>query len=284
MPLRVEVIEIVGVKRSRIVCEAMRAGIRACGDQPIPCKDVSWRGPNARIGVFYGMAGGLKDAIEAYKRAGGTAVYIDMGYWGRKSVISQLSGFHKVSVNARHPTAYFQAIAHPHDRIKTLGVVPKPWKKGGQHVLVAGMGGKGAPAEGFKPEEWERKAILELKKHTGLSIVYRPKPNWKLAKPIPGTHFSPASDSIEDLLDECHAVVTHHSNVAVDGLVAGVPAFCWHGVASPMALKDLAMIGDPYRPEGREQWLADIAYCQWNLEEMRSGATWRHLKNEGLIP
>jgi hypothetical protein len=146
------------------------------------------------------------------------------------------------------------------------------------------MSDKGALAEGYQPEEWERWAIAEIKKYSKRTIVYRPKPSWKGAKPITGTITSGREREVEQDLRNAWAVVTHHSNVAVDALVAGVPAFCWGGVALEMSLQTLARIEDPHFPDGRLQWMADIAYTQWSIAEMRTGLPWVHLKKEGLIP
>ncbi len=77
--------------------------------------------------------------------------------------------------------------------------------------------------------------------------------------------------------------MTHHSNVAVEAIMNGIPAICPIGVASVMAGHDLSQIEAPPMPEGREQWAADIAYCQWSLAEMQSGAAWRHLRREKLV-
>lgn len=77
--------------------------------------------------------------------------------------------------------------------------------------------------------------------------------------------------------------MTHHSNVAVDGLVAGVPCFVWGGVASTMGLQELAAIEAPWLPEGREQWVNDITYCQWSIAEMSAGVPWRYMRSRGLV-
>jgi len=93
-----------------------------------------------------------------------------------------------------------------------------------------------------------------------------------------------SSDATPQTFVGCHAVVTHHSNIAIDALVNGVPAFCWSGAATCMSLQDLAQIEKPLRPPAREQWLANIAWCQWTVGEMASGAMWRQLKLDGMVP
>jgi hypothetical protein len=270
-----------GQHRSRVVCQAMFEGIRRCGDRVRLIEDNYPQQPDADVAVMYGMQGDLFRLFNDYVAAGRKAVYIDLGYWGRREG-GRWTGYHKVSVNSRHPTAYFQRKGHDGARLRHFGLHPQPWRQG-KHILIAGMGHKtasvGEPAGG----EWETQIVAEIRKHSDLPIVYRPKPSWKTATPIAGTVFSPQNEPLEDVLRNASAVVTHHSNVAVDGLVDGIPAFCWHGVASVMASQDLARLRKPHMPEGREQWMRDIAYCQWSVDEMRQGLAWRHLKDEGLL-
>jgi hypothetical protein len=260
----------------------MADGIKASGDTATEVSEEFYNGPRLDAGVFYGLAGKLRQAFIEYRREGKKAVYIDLGYWSRTEG-GKLYGYHKIAVNGRHPTAYFQARAMPHDRVKRLGVSIRPWNKGGRHILVAGMGAKAADVEGFKPNQWEEAAIRELKRFTDRPIIYRPKPSWNNPIRIEGTTFSGKEERLEDVLADCHAVVSHHSNVCVDAICSGIPAFCWHGVATPMSLKELALIENPIYPDGREQWAANIAYTQWRPDEMKTGAAWKYLKDEGIV-
>ena len=260
----------------------MLKGIGIVGDRVRHKFERQYTGVEADVAVFYGLAGNLKRVFRDYPAAGKTAVYIDLGYWGRKPPRLKFGGHHKISVNSRHPTAYFQRFKHDDSRIRVFGITPGPWHSGSS-VLVAGMGPKAAIAEGMQFQQWDRASIADIKRSTKLPIIYRPKPSGP-SRPIHGTILSSRDESLDAVLAISHAVVTHHSNVAVDALVAGVPVFCVEGVAAPMAFRDFSMIDNPPKPEGREQLLADIAWCQWSVEEMGQGLPWRHLKNEGVVP
>lgn len=264
----------------------MMEGIRRAGDLPVLFDQAKYCRPhaiNADVAVFYGLEGNLPDIMGdfAQRRA---AVYIDLGYWGRREG-GRWSGYHKIVINARHPNAYYADPVHPPDRFQKFRVPIKPFARVGLEapILLAGMGDKGAYAEGFEPEAWERWAIAEIRKYTDRPIRYRPKPSWKEAKPIEGVEYSSREREVEQELEHCWAVVTHHSNVAVDAILAGVPAFCWGGVGRDRSCQDLSKIEDPEIPTARDQWAADIAYTQWNIAEMRSGAPWRHLRKENLV-
>lgn len=270
-------------RRHDLICSAMLEGIAACGDRVVEIRDEFYQGPNHPVAVFYGLKGRCAQAFSDYRHHNKPVVYIDLGYWGRVEG-GKLYGFHKLAVGARHPTDYFQRVKHTPNRFHHHGLRIKPWQREGRHILVAGMGAKAAAFEGFRPTEWEQKAVDELRKHTDRPIIYRPKPSWHYPEGIEGTLLSTKEQPLADVLQNCHAVVSHHSNVCVDALVEGVPVFCWEGVASVMGLKDLSLIETPVYPDGREQWCADVAWTQWSVAEMRSGAAWRYLKSEGLVP
>jgi len=269
-------------RRSSFCAEAMAQGIRASGDQVHDRVMSQYEGrPDTDVAVFYGFN---RDLLDGYRVAGKKAIYVDLGYWAREGQ----TGHHKLGLNSRHPTAYFQRRAHAPDRWRRLNVTIQPWRAANPAapIIVAGMSGKGALAEGFHPQEWERKAIAELRKHTQRRIIYRPKPNWTGSRPIDGADFQKGDSQGRDVpvvLRNCHAIVTHHSNVAVDALLAGVPVFSVEGIAAKLGLSDLSKIETPVYPDGREQWAYDAAYTQWTVPEMASGAPWRHLKEEGLV-
>lgn len=267
-------------RRSIKTLSAMAEGIAKTGDQPFILSDIEYRTPEHDVAVFWGYVSSMQRVLRTYTEAGKPAIYIDFGYWGR----DKENTHYKLSLNARHPTAYFRSRQHDNKRAKALGIEAQKWRKAGSHIVVAGMGAKAAWAERLEPPgSWETRVIAQLKTLTDRPIVYRPKPSWRDAEPLKDAAYSPPEQPLEDVLANAHAVVTHHSNVAVDALVSGVPAFVWDGVASPMGLQDLALIETPLLPRDRESWINDISYTQFTLSEMAEGLPWRHLKNEGLL-
>jgi hypothetical protein len=291
MALTVACYYIAGRHRSMHIARAMARGIKTAGDIPVLRDEKDFAGVDTDAAVFYGLEGNTPKIFREYRRVS-KAVYVDLGYWGRKTPECKWDGYHKISINDRHPTAYFQARKHAPDRAKVFGLTTSAWRVSGgrfpmdhKYIVLAGMGDKAAAAEGFDAEEWERWAIEKIRAVTKRIIIYRPKPSWKMARPIVGKSilYHDPRQPLEPLLRQSHAVVTHHSNVAVDGLLLGIPCFVQKGVALPMASSDLRSIEEPVLPEEREQWLNDVAYCQWNVAEMRDGLAWRHLKEEGLV-
>lgn len=266
--------------RSKIICDAMQLGISRCGDFVVRTYADQFRSAGDEWAVFYGLDGKLKEIFDTYSKLG-RAVYVDLGYWGRTQG-GKLAGFHKIVLNGRHPEGYHRR-GYPSDRFAAHNVAIQPWRSGGTHILIAGMSDKAAFYAGFKVEEWERETIAKLQAVTTRPIVYRPKPSWKAARPIDGVQYSEPAVPLELAMKHAWAVVTHHSNVAVDAILAGVPAFCWHGVAREMSSQDIGQIEHPFRPEGRLEWASDIAYTQWSVVEIAYGLPWAHFKREGLV-
>jgi len=281
--MRVVLIEGGGHRAGRIT-RALLEGIPKTGDEIQHIHSENYNGVIDGMdgAIHYGLRGKTFDAFRAY-RYHKFSVYIDMGYWGRREG-GTYDGFHKVSISDRHPTAYFQRIQHPPDRFNHFNIEIEPWKKDGKHILLAGMGSKAAYVEGFAPSEWERAAIAELRRVTDRPIIYRPKPSWGSPQHLDGSKMIVADEQkLDEALKDCWAVVTHHSNLAVDALVRGIPVFCFHGVAKPMGLTNLRQIEEPIYPENREQWCWDVAYTQWQPAEMARGDMWRHLRREGFL-
>lgn len=262
-----------GSTRSRHIAHAMTLGCDALGIDVKMVKGFDY--VEGTVGVAYGWA--HPDLFEKYRKVGGHFVYIDLGWWDRKPIGSPLAGYHKLVVDAREPTAYFRK-AFPDDRFLAQGLKVHERRKGGRHILVAGMSAKSAGTRGYRPLEWENGVIEIIRRLTNRPILFRPKPSWPDAKPIPGTIYSPPEQSVESALEDCWMAVSLHSNVAVDALLAGVPINVREGVCMDLSTP-LAEINTPRQyPQKRiHQLMADIAYCQWNMAELSSGAAMAHL-------
>lgn len=251
-------------KRYRLIAEAMAAGIARCGDR---AKLVSMHGQHeaADVGVMYGWKRHAK--LERYPRF----VYADLGYWHRDR-------YYRLAAGGWGPESYVRA-GLPTVRFESLGLQVKPWREEGTGIIVAGATAKAAIEHGLGYTQWERQAIAQLQ-GCGRPVVYRPKPNDPMAAPLPGAGYD--TRPISEALSSAWAWVTHHSNSAVDALLAGIPVHCEIGAAAAMSVP-LDQIAAAPLPVGREQFLADVAWLQWTVEEMRSGEAWAHLKERGLV-
>jgi hypothetical protein len=87
--------------------------------------------------------------------------------------------------------------------------------------------------------------------------------------------------NFQEVITNCHAVVTHNSTASVDSCVRGIPTFCTSDLALcwPVANKDLNNIETPEYPD-RTQWVNDIGYKQWTTDEIRDGTVFRRFKEK----
>lgn len=246
--------------------------------------------PVTDILMHYGFDGSrgstIAKAHDDYKNAGLKAVYVDLGYFKNRRELGRYGDYHRFSINARHPDAYFQNVKHPGDRAASLGIRVAKRIRQGSKIVVCGCSSKASAFDGVIG--WEEQAIAELHKHTDRPIMYRPKPQrtkYGQLPPIKGTEYShPMTRKLEQELQDAWAIVSHHSNSGLDALVAGVPCFQVEGVALALGLADLSKIETPRLPDAdeRQQLVNDVCYTQWNGREYEQA--WRHLKDEGLVP
>lgn len=225
-----------------------------------------------------------KRLFDQCENAGIIPVMFDKGYIRGRRVDSRVWEYWRVSVGAHHPTATIMQKKLPDDRWKNLGVKVDPWKTWGHHIVLAGSSAKYHRFYDLPdPTEWARGVIEEIRKHSDLPIIYRPKPSWKEAVPIRGAEFSgrEKAQSINQDLWGAHCLITHGSNACFEALIAGVPVIVLgNGVAKVVSRQSVADVMELTRPK-REQFFANLAYYQWTEKEMASGECWNFMK--GLI-
>lgn len=254
-----------GRARYRKIATAMAQGIAHYGDEAVLRQAREPALAGADCALMYGWA--RKDVLRRYRQF----VYFDIGYWERDS-------YYRFGVNRWSSHGIVGGGGSP-ERLNSLGIKILPWRTTGDEIIVAGQSAKAATEHGFRYGEWER-LMVERLAGCGKRIVYRPKPNDLRAQPIAGTVFD--RRPLGEALASAWAVATHHSNVAIDALVAGVPVYCELGAGAAFSVPFEALADPPLRP-GREQFLADTAYLQWTLDEMRSGECWAYMRGRGLV-
>ena len=152
----------------------------------------------------------------------------------------------------------------PPDRWERLNIKMKPWKEGGDYILVLGQIPWDTSVQHIDYSKWLCETIDQLVA-TGDPVVFRNHP--KLSVPFgPFEKVYPSSGSLEEDLVGASVVVTCNSTSAVDATLAGVQVVPADG---------RCMV--PQGPFDREQWARDIAYTQWRLHEFRKGLAFKHL-------
>ena len=233
------------------------------------------------IHVIWGFIRGSDYIIKNCLKNNYNFVYIDHAYFnsGHKTQIPN----YRILINKLNAK---EIIDRPDDRLKTHNIEIKPWNKSGNHILVC------PPSESSKYfhncHDWLDKTLEELKKYTDRQIIIRTKPNEVNVNSVDGIlhpvqnprwlRTKIPSTPLQNHLNNCHAVITYNSNISLDAVLNGVPVFISDiNVAYPMGLTDLSKIESPIYPDNRYEWCKHLAYCQFNMNEIRSGFCWEVL-------
>lgn len=219
--------------------------------------------------------------VEQLRAAGKPWIYFDKAYnrdWPR---------WWRVSVCGHQPTDYLAAMECPGDRARAQGWEFSRWREvtPAGPVLFAGASLKYHRFCGLgDPTSYARDVVSGIKAQTRRPVIYRPKPSWSAAEPVEGARFSwqksKQPEGIARDLRGAHALVTHGSAAVLDAVLAGVPTVVLgHAVTRPISSTSLAEVDDPRLADAGEvrQLLANLAYCQWTVEEFGAGMAWPHI-------
>lgn len=210
--------------------------------------------------VTYGALRGLGELLREAQGQGRDWIYLDNGYFRP----GHYDGYYRATLNAYQH--HGRGDAGP-ARWEKLGKQILPWRTGGRSVMVCPPGEVYAGLHGFSDAQWLTDTLEVLRQHTDRPLIVR-------SKPKKGQKIDPLWASLR----ECHALVAHSSNSAVEALQFGVPVFCSAPcAASLMGSAEFCNIETPAYPDGREQWAWNLAAAQWTLDEMRDGTCWREL-------
>jgi len=250
---------------SHPVVTALREGFAAMGCKVAARASEYYRGEveNFDLVVSYGMRAGRR-VRDAYRAEGVPVVVVDWGYMARVNVKGEYEGGHfQVGLDRLNAMPDF---ACPSDRFDALDVAIAA--KGGDpngYVLICGQV-PGDAAHGMRSDQYVAWLRETVSKYPG--AVYRKHPRGGVD--LPGVESR--TGSLESALAGARLVVTWNSNVGHDALLAGVPVIA-HG---PAAYADLSGETLPSL-EDRLDYFHRVAYGQWTLDEMRSGACQRFI-------
>jgi hypothetical protein len=192
--------------------------------------------------------------------------YGDLGWWRRER------GHHRLLYKARAPD--LSGPPCQDDRWRRLRVRVLPWRTPSAIrpvVLVSGMSAKAAATWGLRSQEWEQTAIDRLR-FLACHVLYRPKGP---ERALPGAQLVDHQTPIEQVLRHVDATVSHGSGVAIDALVAGIPAYQETDQRWPWALS-LKTLLEMREPADRAQALHRLAYRQWTPAELATGLWLRY--------
>lgn len=147
----------------------------------------------------------------------------------------------------------------------------KPWNRDGRYALLMGQVPGDASLRGIDLSKWYADAAMKANNAYEMPVLFREHP-MALRKGINRTPrmTEPSRGTLVDALAGAAVVITFNSNSAVDAVCAGIPAVAMDqgSMAWPVAAH---RIGDLATPD-RTRWAHRLAWCQWSMDEIRTGA------------
>jgi hypothetical protein len=188
--------------------------------------------------------------------------FIDSGY---TNFVESNKKWHRIVENHLHYGQFFDA---PADRLGNFKTFPKPWKTGGDKILVIEPGSFAANIFHVNIADWKKWVVEELRKHTDKEIVFREKFP-KKTRPNLFKHLNE---------EDYYCVISINSNAATEAVWAGVPIITLGThITNPIARNKLSDINDLYRPN-IASWLAMLSYSQFTYEELLDGTAVKLIK------
>lgn len=273
------------VQASDYAVDLARAFARGCWRHGVYCEVSSlahFKRPEACSVVWMYNLGATERIYDAYA---GKAVRVvgDLGYWREEAWKWPVE--HRpvrISVNEEQPHAHLNMRARRPERFEALGLQVQPVTIRGYYVLLCGHSQEQATRWGLRYGEWEANTAETLRKVCSLDIMVREKPN---SVPLDIPHTRRCEMDLSGSIRGAWAVVCRGGNLGADAILHGVPVHAEIGpgaIYAPWPLDMIAM-AQPMASGQRMHALADLAYWQWSQEEIRDGALWAHLKNEGML-
>ena len=206
--------------------------------------------------VFWGLKGPSKTMRDAAAKKGLKCIVVELPYF-RKSENRAVSLLQEGCYTRHNNNGDWLASAKmPKDRLN-VKVQPSRKPKEG-YILMCGQVPGDAQTCEIDIEVWEDITARKLR-DSGEEVVYRPHP--RVGK---------TEQSLEEQLDQCKAMVTYNSTASVDAIINGIPFWSPEkSQYSPMACK----LGEwkAKAKKEREQFLANLAYCEFSKEEFSKG-------------
>lgn len=256
--------------------DAVRAGAKVHGDEVVSQLGFSYVEDDADGLILYGIGGMSKEIHDRYVDAEKQVVFFDKGY--------MRGPYLRVAVNAFQPLDDLYKVKRTSDRFEALGLPLERYKVRGENILFDGASNKFCLWKGLGNWlDWGQQVINEISKATTYPIIYRPRPSHN----ADGTKFriDRAQLSMNAALAEDFArtrvCVSYGGNIGWDCVLAGVPHFAiGDSIARPLSEISWDSLSHPYMPpeESRLQWLSNVCYWQWTLQELASGEAWNYIK------
>lgn len=243
--------------------QAIEVGLQRLGyklvDVPV------WPNKKEDLLVLWNRKRGAEETLaEDWERRGGTVIVVENGYLQKVD-----KTMYAVSAHQHNGAGYFPVGTE--DRFSALGFEVKPWRTGGDYVLVCAQRGIGSKLMA-SPPGWERRIAANLQQITTLPIRIRQHPG----------NFAPKVPLLDDL-KAAESCVIWSSGAGVRALVEGVPVayYAPQWVCEAAAGRKWSKAGEDPQEHNREAALHRMSHGQWAVAEITTGEPFARIL-EGL--
>ena len=204
------------------------------------------------------------------------------------SLESERYNYTAVGIGNFNGRANFKNDDSPSDRFEMLNIEfnnSHDWRRTDKILIIGQYPNDAQLYKKIIFQEWLDNTYNTLIKYTDKSIYFRPHPWWENTLVCPeGCKLTDSSIDINQELKNYYAVITYNSNTATECVINSIPVFSFdrYSMAYDLSYHDLSQIENlnDYNDQDRLQWLYNLAYSQWTLDEMKQGLPHKHL---GLI-
>lgn len=180
--------------------------------------------------------------------------------------------------NGLNGRAIFPRISEPSRFEAHFAHLVKHWNSDGEFVLLIGQVPGDMSLGGLNLKAWYHEMAYQARKTYGIPVRFRQHP-LALERGFDVT-VSGAQDirgALSETLMRASVVVTFNSNTGVESCIAGRPTVATDigSMAHPVAA---TKIGGKFNMIERMRWAHRLAWCQWQLSEIESGAAWDEVR------
>jgi len=237
--------------------------------------------------LFYAIGGRQGIIKEDALNKGIDCIVLEFGFMDRMNHlgVSLLDSDHRIHNNNGD---FLMMAKSPLDRLEKLGVevtespvrAPAPKRRGRKPknapvapqgtdkvAIVLGQVDGDSQLGGINLADWTKDTMKTLEM-VGYRVEYRPHPG-----------IQRSMETLEDAVQRADLVAAYNSTALVEAVRVGVPFIC-SDLCQYFGMSTKNIAAPTAKPiEERRQFMANLAYCQYDAEEFGDGTAWRHIEN-----
>jgi hypothetical protein len=210
----------------------------------------------------------------SYRDQGRNVLVMERGYLGDRFAWTSL-GWNGLNSRASWPDALDDGERFE----RNFGHLRRVWRSNKTgYALVIGQVLGDAALVGADILRWYMAAQSAMRRR-GFDVAFRPHPeSFNRRHNIGPLAHLVIGGSLEDAMAGAAVVVTWNSNTGVEAVLAGIPTITCDDGAMARPVTAHGLDADLVTPD-RNDWLRRMAWRQWTLDEIASGAAWDVVKD-----